>query len=133
MNKRNLKIIIIASVLSWGINPLLIFIYTAITFLYKIELRAPITAYLIYGYSPLFVAGIYIAYSKTTSRVPICISVSILYVLYKILLNNIYAIDRITGDSGLDLVTMINLVTLNILITIGSCTIVEYIRGKFLT
>lgn len=133
MNKKNIKIIIIASILSWGINPLLIFFYTAITFFYKIELEAPITAYFIYGNFPLFVAGSYIAYSKTTSRVPICISVSILYVFYKILLNNIYSIDQIVGDSGLNLVELINVAIRNILIIIGSCAIVEYIRGNFLT
>lgn len=93
MNKQNIKIAIIAIILSWGINPLIMLIHIAITYVTEIKLGAPLTAYLIYGYFPLFVTGIYIAFAKTTSRTQICILVSIFYVLKKALFDNLFYAD----------------------------------------
>ena len=85
MNKQNLKIAIVAILLSWATNPMLMLIHTGIRFISEIKLDAPLSAYFIYGYFPLIVAGIYIGFSKTTSRIQIGILVSILYLLKRTL------------------------------------------------
>ena len=130
MNKQNLKIAI-AILLSWATNPILILIDTGITFISNIKLDAPLSAYFIYGYFPLIVAGIYIGCSKTTSQIQIGILVSILYVLKGTLFADLFEADLRHNHLQYRIVILANLTILYTVILIGSCAITEHIRKKF--
>ena len=130
MNKQNLKIAR-AILLSWATNPILILIDTGITFISNIKLDAPLSAYFIYGYFPLIVAGIYIGCSKTTSQIQIGILVSILYVLKGTLFADLFEADLRHNHLQYRIVILANLTILYTVILIGSCAITEHIRKKF--
>ena len=132
MNKQNLKITVIAIILSWVINPLIMLIHTAISYVTEIKFGAPLTAYLIYGYFPLFVTGSYIAFAKTTSQMKICILVGIFYVLKRALFDNLFDGDTRHDFSQYRPIILINLTVLSALIVLGSYAIVDHIRKKIL-
>ena len=130
MNKQNLKIAIVAILLSWATNPMLMLIHTGIRFISEIKLDAPLSAYFIYGYFPLIVAGIYIGFSKTTSRIQIGILVSILYLLKRTLFGDLFDADVRHSHLQYRIVILANLTILYAVIVSGSCAITEYIRKK---
>ena len=130
MNKQNLKIAIVATLLSWATNPILILIDTGITFISSIKLDAPLSAYFIYGYFPLIVAGIYIGCSKTTLRIQISILVSILYVIKSTLFADLFEADLRHNHLQYRIVILVNLTILYTVIVTGSCAITEHIRKK---
>ena len=131
MNKQNLKIAIVAILLSWATNPILMLIHTGITFISEIKFDAPLSAYFIYGYFPLIVAGIYIGCSKTSSRIQIGILVSILYLLKRALFGDLFDADFRHNHLQYRMVILANLTILYAVIVSGSCAITEYIRKKF--
>jgi len=130
MNKENFKIVLVGTILILAINPLIMLIHTTIEFFSEIKFDTPLTAYLICGYFPLFVAGIYIASAKTTSRIQICILVSMFYVLKRAFFDNLFDADPRHDFLQYKIIILINLTVLSSLIVIGSCAIADRIRKR---
>jgi len=131
MNNRTLKVLIVAISLSWITDYLIAAIHTSLSFIPGFELDAPLSAYLVYGYTPLIVAGVYIGFSNTASKIQIGLLVAISYIIKRILLDGLFETDLRHSYPGNIIVILANLTILYILIVNGSLAITEIIRKKF--
>ena len=131
MNKQNLKIGIVASILLLATNPLIMLIHTFITFISHINFTLPLSAYFIYGYFPLVVVGVYIGFSKTAAKMPIGLLLSVLYLLKRVLLGDLFDSDFRHTHLQHGVIIFVNLALLYCIIVAGSCAITDYFKKKF--
>ena len=69
MKTLSIRTIFVALLLAVGISYLIPFVHTLLDLLTGIRLPRPLTAYILWGYSPVIVAGIYIDFSGVRGRV----------------------------------------------------------------
>lgn len=140
MESRDLKIIIIGTVISLIVNPFITFIHTFIGFFSTIEFDIPLTGYFLYGYSPLAIAGIYIGITRSNKKIITSILVGLLYSLSRILYNNIFIDmsdfylvfpDFFETNTALNLINGITFSLMYVLLISGSCAITSYIKERF--
>jgi hypothetical protein len=79
MKNANFKIIFVALLLALGTFYLVAFIHTLLDFLTQIRLKKPLSAYLLWGYLPMVLSGIYIGLSRAREKVLIGASVGALF------------------------------------------------------
>ena len=91
MESRDLKIILIATVISVIVNPFIMLIHTFIELFSTVKIGVPLTQFFLYGYFPLVIAGVYIAITKSNKKILISILVGLLYGLSGILFNYLFS------------------------------------------
>lgn len=69
MKTLSIRTTFVALLLAVGISYLIPFVHTLLDLLTGIRLPRPLTAYILWGYSPVIVAGIYIGFSGVRGRV----------------------------------------------------------------
>lgn len=69
MKKIHFRTIIIGLVISWGVECFIPLIHTILDFIMRINLNYPLTHYLLWGYLPVVLSGIYVGLSKTNNRI----------------------------------------------------------------
>jgi hypothetical protein len=68
MKTLSIRTIFVALLLALGISYLIPFVHTLLDLLTQIRLQKPLTAYILWGYCPVIVAGIYIGFSRETEK-----------------------------------------------------------------
>jgi hypothetical protein len=140
MESRDIKIIIIGTIISLIVNQFIIFIHTLIDFLRPIEFEIPLTGYFLFGYFPLAIAGIYIGITKSNKKITISILVGLLYSLsnilygyYDMLTSNfpLYFPEHLEMSTTLKIISGINFSLLYVLLIAGSCAITSYIKERY--
>lgn len=136
MESRDIKIIIIGTIISLVVNPLIMLIHTFIDFFSTVEISVPLTQFFLYGYFPLVIAGVYIAITKSNKKILIAVLVGFLYGLSGILLNYflsdfdyVYS-KHFEATATFILIRYINLFLLYIILISGSCVITSYIKER---
>lgn len=79
MNKAEFRTVTIGLLLSWGVEILTPLIQTCLDFIMRTSLNYPLTHYLLWGYLPVVISGIYIGLSRTKNKVINGIVVGICY------------------------------------------------------
>jgi hypothetical protein len=79
MKQINFKVIIIGLLISWGIFMLIPLIQTILEFMSIRRFQYPLGHYLMGGYLPLVLSGIYIAFSKAKNKIIHGVFVGVLY------------------------------------------------------
>jgi hypothetical protein len=136
MKSIDLKIILIGTIISLIVNPFIMLIHTSLEFFSAIKLNVPLAEYFLYGYSPLVIAGIYIANTKSKKVILISIWISLLYGLLGILFDyffsgfNYFFSKHFESTTALILIRYINVFILYIILTAGSCAITSFILKK---
>jgi hypothetical protein len=69
MKTLSIRTIFVALLLALGISYLIPFVHTLLDLLTQIRLQKPLTAYILWGYSPVIASGIYIAFSGVRAKV----------------------------------------------------------------
>ena len=69
MKTLSIRTILVGLLLALGSFYLIIFIHTLLDFVTQIKLKKPLNSYLLWGYSPMIVSGIYIGFSKVREKV----------------------------------------------------------------
>ena len=137
MESRDLKIILLATIISLIVNPFIMLIYTFLEFFSTVKIGVPLTQYFLYGYSPLIIAGGYIAITKSNQKILISIMVGIFYGLSSILLNYFFAGSdyffsrHFETTTAFILIRYINLFLLYVILISGSCVITSYIKERY--
>lgn len=75
----NLRIIFLGLLMALGIFYFIPFVHTLLTMFTQIKLNKPLIAYLLWGYLPIIVSGIYIGYSRAGEKVLIGACVGALF------------------------------------------------------
>jgi hypothetical protein len=133
MKSRDIKVLIIAALICLAVNPLIILIDTIVHF-NSSKLGIPLTEYFIYGYAPLAVSGIYIAFTESNRRILISILVGIIYGLSGIffeyfLSNHHYRVSEYYDSNTMfKLIAHIDQFLLYILLISGACSITMNIK-----
>ena len=139
MESRDFKIILIGTIISLIVNPFIMLIHTFVEFFSTVEIGGPLTQYFLYGYSPLAVAGGYIAITKSNKKNLISILVGLLYGLSGIFFNYFFSDFGYVFSKHFEttitfiLIRHINLFLLYIILISGSCVITSYIKEKYLS
>ena len=137
MESSDIKIIFIGTIISLVLNPFIILIYTFIGFFSTVETAIPLTQYFLYGYSPLVIAGIYIALTKSDRIIFISILVGILYGLSGIIFDYFFSNYDYVFSKHFETSTVFILIRhidkflLYIILISGSCAITSYIRKRY--
>jgi hypothetical protein len=82
MKKANFKTILVGLLFALGSFYLIIFIHTLLDLVTQIRLKKPLNAYLLWGYSPMIVSGIYIGFSGVKKTPLIGASVGVLFYFF---------------------------------------------------
>ncbi len=136
MISKDIKAILIGIIIAWVTNPVIIFFHTLIEQLSYINFHIPLPGYFLYGYSPLAIVGIYIAFAKTNHRIFICMLIGIIYAFSRILFDHYISNFEYIFYRHLEYVSLhflINFINMSILYSImvaGTCTITYYIKNK---
>jgi hypothetical protein len=69
MKRIHFRTVIFGLLISWGVEALVPLIHTILDFVVSINLRYPLTHYLLWGYLAVVLSGIYIGFSKATNKV----------------------------------------------------------------
>ncbi len=69
MKSLSFRIIIVGFLLATGIFYLITFMHTLLEMLTQIRLKKPLSAYILWGYFPMIVSGIYIGFSRVREKV----------------------------------------------------------------
>ncbi len=137
MKSSDIKIILIGTIISLIVNPFTILIHTFIEFSSTVEIGIPLTQYFLYGYSPLAIAGIYIALTKSDRIILISILVGILYGISGIIFDHyFYNYDYVfskhfESSTVFILIRHIDKFLLYIILVSGSCAITSYIKKRY--
>jgi hypothetical protein len=79
MNKTNIKTIITGILIALGSFYLITFIETILNFSMGISFKKPLSEYLLWGYSPIVLSGVYVGFSKATRKIIIGIIIGLLF------------------------------------------------------
>jgi len=137
MESKDLKIILLSTIISLVINPFIMLIHTFIEFLSTVKISIPLTQYFLYGYSPLAIAGVYIAITKSNKKNLIAILVALLYGLLGILFDYFFSgFDYVFSKyfettTVFILIRYINIFIFYIILISGSCAITSYIKERY--
>jgi hypothetical protein len=69
MKTLSFRTIIIGALLAVGLFYLITFIHTFLDMVTQIRLKKPLNTYLLWGYSPVIVSGIYIGFSRVREKI----------------------------------------------------------------
>lgn len=139
MKSRDLKIILIGTIISLIVNPFIMLIHTGIEFFRTVETSVPLTQYFLYGYSPLVIAGVYIAITKSSKKIITSILVGLLYGLFGILFGYFFSgfdyffSNHFETTTTFIVVRYINLFLFYVILIVGSCIITSYIKERYLS
>jgi hypothetical protein len=98
MKKPNLRTVIIGLLISWSTEIFIPFIQTMLDFTIRPNLRYPLTHYLLWGYLPVVLSGIYVGLSKTNNKIINGFLVGVFYyVIFSLFVGIV--INRHFGDS----------------------------------
>ena len=89
MKNKNFKTILIGLVIALGSFHMIIFIHTLLGMLTDIKLNKPLNEYLLWGYSPMILSGLYIGFSKRTKTVLIAAFVGALFYFFSWLIADV--------------------------------------------
>ncbi|ABW69000.1 hypothetical protein [Desulfosudis oleivorans] len=126
INKNDLKIILISFVLIFSVQFIFVAIETALQFL-GITLAAPLFFYVLYGYSPLAFTGLYIGWTKTSSKTKVCLLASLFYILKRFCFGG-FETDSRHNFSEYNFMIVLNLTALSFLIILGANTLSQQIK-----
>jgi hypothetical protein len=86
MKRINLRTLIIGLAISLAVEFLIPLIHTAVDFIVRTNLRYPLTHYLLWGYLPVLLSGIYVGLSGTDNKITNGIIVGIFYYVIFVLI-----------------------------------------------
>ena len=132
---KDIKTLLTAAIICLTVNPIIMLIDTVVHF-NSSELGIPLTEFFIYGYAPLAVAGIYIAFTKSNRKILISIFVGIIYglsgIFFEYFLSNHHY--RVSGyydtNTMFRIVAHIDQFLLYILLITGACSIIMNIKKR---
>ena len=137
MESRDLKIILIGTIISLIVNPFITAIHTSIEFFTTVKISVPLTVYFLYGYSPLVIAGAYIANTKSKKIMLTSIWVGLLYGLSGILFDYFFSSFDYIFSKHFEstrvsiLIGYFNRFIFYIILISGSCAVTSYIKGRY--
>jgi hypothetical protein len=112
-------------------------IHTLIEFFSTIKIDIPLTQYFLYGYSPLAIAGVYIAIAKSNKNILISILVGLLYGLSGILSDYFFSgFDYVFSKhfettTVFILIRYITMFIFYIILISGACAITSYTKERY--
>lgn len=127
INKSDLKIILISFAVILSADWIFAAVHTVLHFS-NIELAAPFSAYLLYGYSPLAITGFYMGWTKTKTNTRICILVSLVYVLKRFLFDGLFVSDLRHNYLQYEFMIVLNLTALSFFIILGANALSQQIK-----
>jgi hypothetical protein len=129
MTVNDIKTTIIAILICILTIPLISLFHTILDFSTKIQLNAPLSSYILLGFSPQIVGGFYIATQKIKKKVWVCLIVGFTYSIARELLSHFFFFKYIEGKQ-FNLYGLTNYSILSMILIVGAYSLFSQLFKK---